>query len=529
MKTEAISLRRTTRAGVSLLGAATLIAMNVAPGVHARSLAAPPVAPKYGGTFQAQVVGQPDCLDPQKTGLSASNAIFSLVVDSLISFDKKGHYQPDLALKWKYSNGGKTLTLFLRHGVKFSNGDPFNASAVKYTFDRALNPATKSTTTAADLKTVTSTTAVNAYTVRLNLSAPSRVLLTNLTLSYTGILDPKVTRAEGSGSCQRPVGTGPFKIQGVGPAFATVTLVRNDYHNFNPAWINNRGKPYLSKVVFKAITNPATAVSELLSGDLDYASIPGTQLSRVQGNSNVKLHRALTQGETFVGFNFSHPQMAQTPVRKAIAEAINTQAILTVAYQGLGKVANSPLGQTMPFYDKNASKYALKYNPTDAQRLFAANHVTGPFDLVILQDPAFESTAQVIQQQLGAVGVKINIVTKAPADYFPAVATGKFDLTVLGFGYPDPDILFQLFHSSQQHGGLNFWNYSNPTVDNLLTVGRENAKKARAAYNSVQKIFDTEAVDIPLINPSTPFGLRSRIKGYDYNPSTGIPYVGLYL
>jgi len=87
MKTGAISRRRTTRAGVSLLGAATLISMNVAPSVHARSLA----APKYGGTFQVQG-GQPDCLDPQKTGLSASNAIFSLVVDPLISFDKKGHY-----------------------------------------------------------------------------------------------------------------------------------------------------------------------------------------------------------------------------------------------------------------------------------------------------------------------------------------------------------------------------------------------------------------------------------------------------
>ncbi len=527
MKTGAISPRRTTRAGVSLLGAATLIAMNVAPGVHARSLAAPP-AIKYGGTYQVQG-GQPDCLDPQKTGLSASDAIFSLVVDPLISFDKKGHYQADLALKWKYSNGGKTLTLFLRHGVKFSNGDPFNASAVKYTFDRALNPATKSTSTAGDLKTVISTTVVNAYTVRLTLSAPSRVLLTNLTLNYTGILDPKVTRAEGSGSCQRPVGTGPFKIQSVGPAFATVTLVRNTRHNFNPAWITNRGKAYLSKVVFKAIANPATAVSELLSGDLDYASIPGTQLSRTQGNSSIKLHRVLLQGETFMGFNFAHAQLAQTPVRKAIAEAINTQSILSAAYQGLGKIANSPLGKTMPFYDKNASKYALKYNPADAQRLFSANHVTGPFDLVIYQDPALESTAQIMQQELGAVGVKINIVTKSPADYFPAVAAGKFDLTVLGYGYPDPDILFQLFHSSQEHGGLNFWSYSNPTVDNLLTTGRENAKKARASYNSLQKIFDTEAVLVPLIDPSTPFGLRSRIKGYDLNPSSGIPFVGLHL
>ena len=528
MKMVVISQRRTTRAGVSLLGAAALIAMSVSPGVHARSLAAPNSAPRYGGTFQVQG-GQPDCLDPQKTGLSASFGIFSQVVDPLISFDKKGHYQPDLALKWKFSNGGKTLTLALRHGVKFSNGDPFNASAVKYTFDRALDPATKSTTTAGDLKTVTSTTVVNAYTVRLNLSAPSRVLLTNLTLHYTGILDPKVTRAEGSGSCQKPVGTGPFKIESVGPAFATVTLVRNNYHTFNPAWIHNRGKAYFSKVVFKAIASPATAVSELLSGDLDYASVPGAELSRTQGNRNIKLHRALAEGEVFMGFNFTRPQLAQTPVRKAIAEAINKQAILTAAYQGLGKIANSPLGQTMPFYDKNASKYALKYDPGDAQRLVVANHVTGPFDLVILQDPAYESTAQIVQQQLGAVGVKINIVTKAPADFFPALSTGKFDLTLLGYGYPDPDILFQLFHSSQQHGGLNLWSYSNPTVDNLLTTGRENAKKARAAYNSIQKIFDTQAVLLPLIDPSTPFGLRSRIKGYDYNPSTGIPYVGLYL
>lgn len=517
------TVQRAIRAGVCLGSAAALLGVSFGAVAHAR----PAPVSRYGGTFRiASEDAAPDCLDPQKTGLAAANAISSEVVDTLLTLTPQGHYAPDLAVKWSYSSGGKRLTLNLRHGVRFSNGDPFTANAVKYTIQRALNPATKSPASAADFKPITNVKVINRYTVQLTLSAPSRVLLTNLTVGYTGILDPKTSK---NTTCQKIVGTGPYKIQSVAPAFSTVTLARNDRHNWNPSWIHNRGRAYVSKVVVKTITSPATAVSELITGEVDDAAVPGTQLPRVKGNHKIKLYRTLAQGEVFLGFNFAHAPLNNTAVRKAIAQAIDKKAVLKVAYQNLGVVADSPLGNSMPYHDKKAAKYDLKHNAAAARRAFASHHVTGPLNLVIIQAPAFQAAAELIQAELGADGVRVNIVPKGPADYFPAVATGKFDLTILGYGYPDPDILYQLFHSSQLHGGLNLWGYSNSTVDKLLTQGRESAKLAPSAYDKVQKIFDTQAVMVPLVDNATPFGLRTRVKGYQANSYIGFPYQSLYV
>ena len=144
----------------------------------------------------------------------------------------RGHFRSDLALSWTISHGGKQLTFHLRHGVRFSNGDPFDANAVRYTFQRALNPATKSPVTAGDLAAVRAVRVPDRYTVQLILETPSRPLLTALTSSYDSILDPRATSRQGTASCQDPIGTGPFKVSAVGPGFSSVTLVRNAYHTW---------------------------------------------------------------------------------------------------------------------------------------------------------------------------------------------------------------------------------------------------------------------------------------------------------
>src|SRR5579875_607192 len=136
--------------------------------------------PTYGGSYSIRLSAAPDCLDPQGTGEAASNLVDGYVLDSLLDIDAKGHYVGDLATKYKISNHGLRITFSLRHGVRFSNGDPFTAAAVKYTFDRALNPATKSPLTAGELAQVSAIKVINKYTVELDLRSPFRPLLTNL-------------------------------------------------------------------------------------------------------------------------------------------------------------------------------------------------------------------------------------------------------------------------------------------------------------------------------------------------------------
>src|SRR5579884_4169714 len=109
------------------MAVAALVATSAVAQAHSPSRAA--AAPHYGGTIAIRDDESPDCLDPQKTIFGASFAVFNEIVDPLITQDSKGRFQPNLATKWSFSHGGKWITFFLRHGVKFSNGDPFTAAA----------------------------------------------------------------------------------------------------------------------------------------------------------------------------------------------------------------------------------------------------------------------------------------------------------------------------------------------------------------------------------------------------------------
>ncbi|MGH2442466.1 MAG: ABC transporter substrate-binding protein, partial [Chloroflexota bacterium] len=126
------------------------------------------VTPQRGGSYSIWLGGAPDCLDPQKTAAASSDTVAGYVFDPLLSIDTKGHYVGDLATKYKVSNHGLRITFTLRRGVRFSNGDPFTSSAVKYTFNRALNPATKSPATAALLAQVANVSDPSKYVVVLN-------------------------------------------------------------------------------------------------------------------------------------------------------------------------------------------------------------------------------------------------------------------------------------------------------------------------------------------------------------------------
>jgi len=513
---------------IALAGMGALSATMAAPAAQARQFAHPRAAgPARGGSITFANPAQPDCLDPQKTALSASFVVFSAVVDPLFSIDESGHIRPNLATSYSFGNGGTELTISLRHGVRFSNGDPFDAAAVKYTFDRALNPATKSPATAASLASLKSTQVVDPYTVRLTLKTPYRPLLTQLAEANQGILDPKAPP-----TCQAPIGTGPFKVQSVGPGFSSVTVVRNPYHTFETPWAHNRGAAYLDKIVFNSIVSDATSVSGLLSGGTDIAEVLGPQLGRVQGNAGITQHKIPVQGENYLGYNTARAPFNTVAVRRAVAQAIDRKAIVASAFSGLGEPAYSPIPTTLPFYDTNAPSYAPQYGLAAAQKALAGtNAAHGRYTLLVPSAQPFPQVAELIQAELGQVGINVSIAIKPIGDFVSLAAKGQYDLLLLGWGYPDPDFLYQLLHSSQGAGaGLNFTNYKSATLDDLIVKGRTSTDQgqATAAYAQLQRFVDTNVVIDPLVTQVFDYGTRARVKGWHTSSDSSILYQDLY-
>jgi peptide/nickel transport system substrate-binding protein len=501
--------------------AATVALLVIQPAVAPRFATASTASAvsRYGGTVQVRLSATPDCLDDTKAANNADNQIAEAWIDPLITLDQHGKPSPDLALSWKVSPGGRAYTFFLRHGVRFSDGNPLTASAVKWTFERILRPSTKSQN-AGLLGPVSTIKVLNPYTVQIILKSSFRPLLTGLASNYLGVLDPKAKGNQLANSCTSPVGSGAFKITNVGPGYSSVTLVRNPYHTWGTGWANNQGRAYLNKLVFQTVLSDSTAVSELLTGSLDVSDVAGSQLSRVPHTRAFVLHRRLTEGATFLEFNTSHTPLDDPNMRLGISEAIDRTSLVKAALNGQGKPAYSSISPSIPGYDKQSPSLAPHYNPADAQRLLGAHKITGSLTLLTFNIPVYQVAAEAIQAELGQVGVQTQIKPLGVGDYISAAGKGQYDLAVLGYSYPDPDIMYLLFHSSQGNGaGLNFTFYKSDTLDSLLNRARTvtNLKKALSLYVQAQRFMARITLIDPLYTGVGVLATRSRVQGYHEN------------
>jgi peptide/nickel transport system substrate-binding protein len=512
--------------GLLLTGAPTALA--------GKPHAAP--TPKSGGNFTFRDIATPDCLDVAKTAVSTSTLIDTPAIDTLISVNAKGKLIPYLATKWVVAKNGKTITFLLRHNVKFSNGHPFTSADVKAAFDRYLDPATKSPYSASLLAGVTSTTTAGKYTVRLHLKAPNRPLLTYLTNVYLSIPDRKSVSAAGSNTCNGLVGTGAFKISNVAAGYSTITEVRNPLHTFGPSWAFNKGPAHLSSITFVPVSSNTTAVSELLAGQLDMTDVAGSELNRVQGNSNYKLYRIGGESEVYLAFNCGRAPFNNVAVRRAVAQAIDCKALVTAALQGLGKPSTSLVPPGVFGYDPASATYAPKLNLNAARSAIAAAHATGPYGILTIAVLGGAAGAELIQGQLAQVGMQTTVDTKSVSDWVAALEKGDFDMALIfhGSGPPpgDADFLYSLLDSSQRNGGLDFLGLTDKTLDKLVEDGRTNLnlKQARADYQKAQKIVvGTKVYADPLWLPVTVYAARSRVQDVHFDVGGDILWQDLWV
>jgi peptide/nickel transport system substrate-binding protein len=509
---------RLARAGISTVILGATLAAGSIPVALAHHAARPQAAPVSGGTLNYRDLDTPGCVDPLVAPTSVEGLADYPTFDNLVLLDGKGNARPDLATSWKFSHGGKWITFQLRHGVVFSNGNPFNASVVKFNLQRVLGPVGQGAGMSSFLGPLNKITTSGKYQVTLVFNDPYRPALPNLANDSLGIIDPISYKKEGATKyCQYPIGTGPFMIQNFASGGTTITLLRNPHHTWETPWAQNHGPAYVSKLVLHPILSDSTAVSELLSGGVDISAVAGTQLSRVQGNKSVTLHKVLGQFLTSLGFNTAKAPFDNAQVRRAISQAVDRSAVIKAALNGLGVPATSLIGKNVPYYDPSTKSLTPQYDQSAAQSTLSANHVTGPYTLLSNNRPATTAADELIQAELGQVGVQVNIVSKPGPDFISLAQKGTFDLILDSWYSPDADVLYNTFDSSQSAGGgLNFTNFKSATLDNYLRKGRTtfNSKKAAGYYSAAQKFILKNYLADPLYIPVTEFGVRNRVHGF---------------
>jgi peptide/nickel transport system substrate-binding protein len=527
-----------SRRQVLVGGAGALAALSP----FARAALATPIGtpeagpPKDGGQWSVGIDNEPDTLDGHKASSRISGDIMRNVVDPLIAKDLNGKYVPGLAQSWDISADGLTWTFHLRQDVAFQDGTKFNAAAVKFNFDRILDPATKSAVAIGQLGPADTTTVIDEYTFQYKLKQPFAPLLYNLTdCGFTSMFSPDAVKKAGDNFGRKPVGTGPYMVDQWIQS-DRIVLKRNPAYNWAPAFLNHQGKANIDTLIFRPIIDEASRTAAFDAGEIDQLrSAPSSEIKRYQASNTVWVVSNLAQSVQIFEFNVTKAPFDDIKVRQALSYAVDKQAVLAAAIDGLGVVANSFLASSMDYYWPGMEQYAPQFDVAKAKALLAADGWAAPsgggtlqkngqafkFQCYMLTLDAFTRAAQVIQSNFKDVGVEMDIQTFDNATVISKLKAGEQQADVFGYIYAEPDIAYLWLHSSQIGNGLNFPHINDPKLDALIVKGRETTDQTAraAAYQELQKYFSDLAVWIPLWTPENVDVFSKRIHDASYHPN----------
>jgi peptide/nickel transport system substrate-binding protein len=478
------------------------------------------------------VVGQiaePKSLDPSVDTAVNDFRILMNMYDGLVRY-KDGTLQPEpaLAKSWEISDDGLTYTFHLRSGVKFHDGTPFNAEAVKFTFDRMLdenNPYhdTGPFPLAFFFSSIDTVATPDDMTVVFKLKEPYAPFLSNLAYPAGLIVSPAAVKEYGKDFGRHPSGTGAFKFEEWDSNSKVVVSRNDDYWD---------GAPPLDTIVYRPITDANTRVAEMLSGGLDVmVEVPPDSLAQFQGNKDFKVYEQAGPHVWFLILNVKDGPFSNKLVRQAANYAINKKAIVDDILQGTAQVAAGPTPPAFAWaYDDKLQPYP--YDPEKAKSLLKEAGYDGQqVTFYVTQggsgmlDPQAMGTA--IQADLEAVGMKVKIESYEWNTFLGKVnpgLEGKADMAEMAWMTNDPDTLpFLALRTGAfpDKGGFNSGYYSNPKVDALLEKARTSTDQAERAnlYKQMQEIVHDDAPWVFIANWKQNAVTAASVENFKLQPS----------
>jgi len=446
-------------------------------------------------TIVVIVESSPVNLDPRVGTDAQSELIDELIFDSLVRKDEHFNVKPSVAERWDIPDP-QTYVFHLRRGIHFHDGRPLTAKDVKWTLDTMRN-GTLITLKGATYKLVDKVEATDDFTLTIHLTEPFSPLLWNLTDGAFGI----VPYGSDKGFNRNPIGSGPFRLVRSVPD-SEVILERNDVY-----WGDH---PRIERVRFNVVPDTTTRALELRKGSADVAinSLTPDTVNILQHENNLQVLRHPGTSLAYLAFNLRDPILKDVRVRQALACAIDRGPMLHYLFRDSGRLADSVLPPEHWAYNPEVVHYSN--DPAKANALLdSAGYRRGQDGVrfhLTMKTSTEETTrliAAVLQQQLRAVGVALDIRSFEFATFYTDVLKGAFQLYSLrwvGYSNQDPDIFEDAFHSASfPPKRANRGHYSNPEVDRLIEEGRRTVdqQKRQQIYAKVQSIL---ARDLPYIN-----------------------------
>jgi peptide/nickel transport system substrate-binding protein len=503
-----------------------------------------------GGVFTYGRGADSVSLDPINATDGESFVVTRQVMDTVLAFEP-GTTDPIPALATEIpepEDGGRRYTFNLRDGIKFHDGEPFNAEAVKFNYDRWKDTGSEYHKGGGNQSSgfayygvmfggfdddsfIESVEAVDDTTVRFNLREPLAPFLRNVAMSAFAIASPKAIREDVEGFWRNPVGTGPFKFESWNQGSEVRLSANEDFWGKDLPEDRGGGGPNVDRIVVRSIPDNTARVAALSGGELSGADgLTPDDVPSVEQNDDLKVLFRPPLNIAYLAMNCEKEPFTDARVRRAMAHAINTPEIVQSFFGDTGQVASNAMPPTVPYFRKQTQPY--EYDPDEARRLLREAGQGDGFDMELWYMPVprpympdGRGVAQAMQRDLAEVGINAKLVTREWGTYLEQTGTGAHDAAMLGWSGDngDPDNFLNVLLSSSsatKEDAQNIAYYKNPELDRLLRQGvtTVDENERRRLYEQAQEIIYNDAPWVPIAYARVPLGYQSNVEGITPNP-----------
>lgn len=456
-------MRTTRRQFLGVVGAAAT--MGWAGGALGQAVA--------GGTLTIAIDLEPSSLDPIFGAAPGTDRRFyNMFAENLIWQQPDGGFRPMLAESWAYAPDGLSVEFKLRKDVKFQDGTPFDAAAVKFNLERAASPevASRARQFMSDFDSVE---LIDTHTARVKLKRRSGPMLAILAIEPGSMMSPTAVKAQGEGFHRAPVGTGPFRIK-------SWTGGRVEAEKFADYWQRSpdgKALPYLDRVVARVIPNTNVKLVELRSGNVQLGdSIQPKDFPQVEADPKLRLVDSNLGVVQYLIFNTSKAPFDNIELRKAIAHAVDAQSLEKIVSRGQGVLVGGIEPPSSWAFAKELKAYGREVEL--ARSLYQKSGYQGPLTLSIIQRDPDAQIAQLIQAMLKQVGIELRIEVMERQAWLDKVLSGKAEIALSRAVMPrsDPDLAFSTFYG--RDGKQNFAAIKDDKLFDLVDAARSETDQA---------------------------------------------------
>lgn len=516
--------RRLRRAAASVLAGLVGLFVLAAP-------EGPAWAQKRGGTLTIVRPTDPVSLDPQLETTAPGAWVYYNILEPLVTLDEKMQIQPKLATSWDVLSPTR-VRFKLRPGVKFHDGTPLNAAAVKSTYDRALR-GTPPARWASLAGSLAGAQVVDDLTVDVVTKEPYGPVLRTMAMIYTGIVSPAAVQKLGQDFSRAPVGTGPFKF--VEWKTNTHVIIERNADYWGP-------KALVDRVVFKVVPEEGARMIALQTGDADMVLLPSPpQLPALRRDAKFTVHEVVGGRVVFVGIHAGLAPLDDPRVRAALLHAVDRKAILDNIMEGSAVAARGVLAPGVFGFKDMQLDRRYPFDRARAKALLTqAGWTPGPDGIMQKggqrltltwvaargRYPKDGEITEAVQQMLKEVGIEAKVEFREWGAVFTQLRGNPLTQHLFTLGWvttnADADYsLYALFHSKGvPPAGWNTSRYANARVDTLLEQARKslNQSERERLYGEVQDLLAGDMVWVPVYNTKEIIVTRSFVKGFVIHP-----------